>query len=136
MNRPLESCCRSLARTARFIGLRAKATAMPVPNSNVSVAAAPMAMGRKGSCPVSADHTPSYPLASARFAASAIPLGSNPIPPSIFMRRACFPFEQRSFVPRSSFLASLFLAAEVLLQFGGDLIPRGDLADAHGVALG
>ncbi len=59
MKRPLVSSCRSLARTARFIGLRAKATAIPVPNSSFSVAAAPMAMGRNGSWFVSADHTPS-----------------------------------------------------------------------------
>ena len=41
------------------MGFRANATAMPVPNSSFSVAAAPMAIGRKGSWLVSADHTPS-----------------------------------------------------------------------------
>ena len=41
------------------MGLRAKATAIPVPNSSVSVAAAPTAMGRNGSWFVSADQTPS-----------------------------------------------------------------------------
>ena len=59
MNRPLLSSCRSLARTASVMGLRAKATAIPVPNSSFSVAPAPTAMGRKGSWFVSADHTPS-----------------------------------------------------------------------------
>ena len=51
---------------------------MPVPNSSVSVAAAPMAMGRNGSWPVSAVHTPSYPLASALRAASAMPVRVEP----------------------------------------------------------
>jgi hypothetical protein len=76
----------SLASTARFIGLRAKATAMPVPNSSFSVAAAPMAMGRNGSCAVSADHTPSYPLASALRAASAIPSGRTRCPVDLHAR--------------------------------------------------
>ena len=49
MNRPLVSSWRSLATTASVIGLRAKATVIPVPNSSFSVAAAPMAMGRNGS---------------------------------------------------------------------------------------
>ena len=59
MKRPLVSSCRSLASTASVMGLRAKATAIPVPNSSFSVAAAPTAMGRKGSWFVSADQTPS-----------------------------------------------------------------------------
>ena len=59
MKRPLDRSCRSLARVARFMGFRAKATAMPVPNSSFSVAAAPRAMGKNGSCEVSDDHTPS-----------------------------------------------------------------------------
>ena len=59
MKRPLVSSCRSLASMASVMGLRANATAIPVPNSSFSVAAAPTAMGRNGSWLVSADHTPS-----------------------------------------------------------------------------
>src|ERR1700735_529043 len=128
MNRPLDSCWRALARTARFIGLRGKATAMAARNARVSVAAAPMAMGRNGSCPVSADHTPSYPVASARCAASAIPLGSKPIPPSIFMRSTVF--------PAPTTMHSLVLTAEEPLDIGGDLVAGGDGVDAHSIAFG
>src|ERR1019366_2088445 len=127
MKRPLVRCCRSLASTARFMGLRANATAIPVPNSSFSVAPAPMAIGRNGSCEVSAVHTPSYPLASACRAASAIPVGSNPMPPSIFTCPAPL---------RSSLLPSLLLAPQELLEFRRDLIPGGDLVDSHRIALG
>src|SRR5580698_7399202 len=134
MKRPLESSWRSLARTARFMGLRANATAMPVPNSSVSVAAAPMAMGRNGSWPVSADHTPSYPMASARLACSAIPLESNPMPPSIFT--SALPFPESVPVPAPAPAPLLILAPQELLQLGRDLVTRGHLVDTHGVAFG
>ena len=67
---------------ARVIGLRAKATAMPVPSWMRSVCSAARANGRKGSWSTSADHSPSYPTRSASSADSTTPLGSNPIPPS------------------------------------------------------
>ncbi len=49
MNRPLDSSCRSLATMARFMGLRAKATAMPVPSFSRSVCSAASTSGRNGS---------------------------------------------------------------------------------------
>src|SRR5580658_4296444 len=127
MKRPWDRSWRSLARTARFMGLRAKATAMPVPNSSVSVAAAPMAMGRNGSCAVSAAQTPSYPSASAWRAASAIPVASNRRPSSIFI------------APHPScrcHLSLLLFAPQELFELRRDLIAGGDPVDPHGVALG
>ena len=59
MKRPFERSWRSLASMARFMGLRANATAIPVPSSIRSVAVAATASGRKGSCAVSADQMPS-----------------------------------------------------------------------------
>ena len=59
MNRPLDRVWRSLATMARVIGLRAKATAMPVPSLIRSVCSAASASGRKGSWVVSADQIPS-----------------------------------------------------------------------------
>ena len=59
MNRPSDRVWRSLATMARFIGLRAKATAMPVPSSIRSVCSAASTSGRNGSWPVSADQSPS-----------------------------------------------------------------------------
>ena len=44
---------------ARFIGLRAKATAIPVPSLIRSVCSAARTSGRKGSWLVSADQMPS-----------------------------------------------------------------------------
>ena len=49
MKRPLEMVCRSLATVASVIGLRAKATAMPVPSWSRSVCSAARARGRNGS---------------------------------------------------------------------------------------
>ena len=57
--RPSDCTCRSQAVLARVIGLRAKATAMPVPSSSRSVASAARTWGRKGSWLVSALHAPS-----------------------------------------------------------------------------
>ena len=54
MNRPLEKVWRSLASTAVLMGLRAKATAIPVPSSIRSVCSAASRRGRNGSWPVSA----------------------------------------------------------------------------------
>ena len=59
MNRPFEKACRSFAVMAGVIGLRANATAMPVPSSTRSVASAASSSGRNGSWLVSAVHTPS-----------------------------------------------------------------------------
>ena len=59
MNRPCEYAWRSYATWARVIGLRAKATAMPVPSSRRSVAPAASSSGRNGSWLVSADQAPS-----------------------------------------------------------------------------
>ena len=59
MNRPFDISCRSLAVYARVIGVRANATAMPVPSSMRSVCSAASASGRNGSCPVSAVSSPS-----------------------------------------------------------------------------
>jgi hypothetical protein len=59
MNRPPEYSCRSLAIWARFIGLRANATAMPVPSCSDSVCSAASSSGKNGSWLVSAVHTPS-----------------------------------------------------------------------------
>ena len=46
-----------MASTAVLIGLRAKATAIPVPSSMRSVCSAASSRGRNGSCPVSAHHS-------------------------------------------------------------------------------
>ena len=78
MKRPLVSSCRSLATTASVMGLRAKATAIPVPNSSFSVAAGTDGDGQERVVEVSADHTPSYPLASALAACSAMPSRVEP----------------------------------------------------------
>ena len=130
MNRPLVSSWRSLATTASVIGLRAKATVMPVPKSSLSVAVAPTAMGRNGSWLVSADHTPSYPLASALAACSAMPVGSNPMPPSIFM--CGLPS-----VPSASDPCSLLLLTpQEALELRSDLVARGHGVDPHRVPLG
>ena len=59
MNRPSVAACRSHAMLARFIGLRAKATAMPVPSSTRFVCCEARSKGKNGSCDVSADHKPS-----------------------------------------------------------------------------
>ncbi|CAB4619259.1 unannotated protein [freshwater metagenome] len=61
----------SLAITAAFMGLRAKATAMPVIKSTLSVAAAPNVSGRNGSWEISTETTPSNPASSARHIAAA-----------------------------------------------------------------
>ena len=58
-NRPPESRCRSLAVTATLIGLRAKATAMPVNSSTRSVAWAASATGRNGSWAISGNRAAS-----------------------------------------------------------------------------
>src|SRR5436190_15664752 len=85
MNRPLENACRSLAVTAVVIGLRANATAMLVPSWMRSVACAASSKFRNGSWLVSADHTPSYPWASASRADAPLWARSNEMPPSTFM---------------------------------------------------
>jgi hypothetical protein len=59
MNRPADARWRSFAVYAVTIGVRANATAMPVPSSIRSVCSAAMAAGRKGSCAVSAVNNPS-----------------------------------------------------------------------------
>ena len=59
MNLPWDSVWRSLAIMARFIGLRAKATAMPVPSLIRSVCSAARTRGKKGSWVTSADQMPS-----------------------------------------------------------------------------
>ncbi len=59
MNRPCEAACRSHAVWARVMGLRAKATAMPVARSMRSVCCAASSSGKNGSWLVSADQTPS-----------------------------------------------------------------------------
>ena len=58
-NRPCDMVWRSLAVTASVIGLRAKATAIPVPTWSRSVCSAASARGRNGSWLVSADQMPS-----------------------------------------------------------------------------
>ncbi len=59
MKRPREVVWRSLATMARFMGLRAKATAIPVPSWIRSVCSAATIRGRNGSWLVSADQMPS-----------------------------------------------------------------------------
>ena len=59
MKRPPESACTSLACSATVIGLRAKATAIPVPISIRSVRSAASAQPRKGSICVSTANQPS-----------------------------------------------------------------------------
>ena len=59
MNRPSDAACRSHAIWARFIGLRAKATAIPVPSSTARVDCDASSSGKNGSCAVSAVHSPS-----------------------------------------------------------------------------
>ncbi len=49
MKRPLEKDCRSHARLASVIGLRAKATAIDVPSSISDVCSAASSSGRNGS---------------------------------------------------------------------------------------
>ena len=49
MNRPFEYACRSHARVASVIGLRAKATAIDVPSSSSVVCSAASSSGRNGS---------------------------------------------------------------------------------------
>src|SRR3954471_24071429 len=70
---------------ANVIGLRANATAMPVPSSSCSVCSAARASGRNGSWLVSPPHTPSYPASSASLALAAAWFRSPLIPPSTFM---------------------------------------------------
>src|ERR1022692_2380697 len=64
-----------------------------------------------------------------------MPLGSNPMPPSIFMSARSF-----SFAPLPLLLPLLrlllVLTAQELLQLGGDLVARGHFLHAHGIALG
>ena len=57
--RPWEYAWRSWPRFASVIGLRANATAMPVPSSSVSVCSAATRSGRNGSWFVSAVSAPS-----------------------------------------------------------------------------
>ena len=60
MKRPPESAWRSLAVLATLIGLRAKATAMPVPSSTRSVAlGGEQRAGRNGSWAISGNARPS-----------------------------------------------------------------------------
>src|SRR3954453_3384991 len=96
---------------ASVIGLRAKATAMPVPSSSRSVCSAAKASGRNGSWLGSAPHTPSYPASSASLALAAAWFRSPLIPPSTFMAAQ---------VSASSAAASF--APEELLQLGRDLV--------------
>ena len=56
MKRPCDAACRSHPICARFIGLRANATAMPVPSSTRSVVCEARSSGKNGSCAVSAVH--------------------------------------------------------------------------------
>ena len=58
MKRPLEYACRSHARLASVIGLRAKATAIDVPSSSSDVCSAASSSGRNGSWLVSAVQPP------------------------------------------------------------------------------
>ena len=83
--RPSESVWRSLAVAATVIGLRAKATAIPVPTWIRRVCSAARTRGRKGSWLTSADQIPSYPAASAASACPTTPAGSNPMVPSTSM---------------------------------------------------
>ena len=57
--RPFECRCRSFAVYAVSIGVRANATAMPVPSSMRFVCSAAITSGRNGSLPVSAVISPS-----------------------------------------------------------------------------
>jgi hypothetical protein len=59
MKRPFDAVWRSLAVTAVVIGLRAKATAMPVPSSTRAVSRDASRRGRNGSWLVSAVQRPS-----------------------------------------------------------------------------
>ena len=64
-NRPFDITLISWAATAMFIGFRAKATAMPVPSSSVSVRSAASTSGKNGSRLVSAVNARSKPSASS-----------------------------------------------------------------------
>ena len=59
VNRPLDATCRSLATTARVMGVRANAMATPVDTSSRSVACAASSSGKNGSWLVSAVTPPS-----------------------------------------------------------------------------
>ncbi len=84
MKRPLENDCRSHARPASVIGLRAKATAIDVPSSISDVCSAASSSGRNGSWFVSAVQAPEYPARSSSAACSPA-VSSPPMPPSTFM---------------------------------------------------
>ncbi len=58
MNRPCDAAWRSQAMLARVIGVRANATAMPVPSSTRSVACEARRSGKNGSWAVSAVQMP------------------------------------------------------------------------------
>ncbi len=87
-NRPSESAARSKAVWASATGLRANATAMPVPTRRRAVAESASPAPTNGSCSVSASHMASKPNDSA---SRAIPPtadgGGLPAARSTFMRR-------------------------------------------------
>jgi len=65
-NRPRPSSARSHAAWAVTIGLRGKATAIPVPTRGCSVAARAAALDRNGLCRVSVSQMASNPASAAR----------------------------------------------------------------------
>src|SRR5947199_1661485 len=66
MKRPVELACRSQQMLASIIGLRGKAIATPVPSWIRCVSRAATTRGKNGSWLVSALHSPSNPISSAR----------------------------------------------------------------------
>src|SRR3954470_24411731 len=102
---------------ASVIGLRAKATAIPVPSSSRPVCSAARASGRNGSWLVSAPHTPSYPASSASLALAAAWFRSPLIPPSTFMAAQV-----------SALSAAASFAPEELLELRRDLVTGRQLA--------
>src|SRR5437764_15115384 len=127
---------------ARFMGLRAKATAMPVPSSRCSVCSAASSSGRNGSCPVSADHAPSYPASSVSLADAPAVWRSTPTPPSTRMgaqpsrSATAADFVGRPPGPARESAPGLALAPQVALQLGRDLVARRQWPEIQRGALG
>src|SRR6516165_6025096 len=60
--------------------------------------------------------------------------GSNPMPPSIFIRTVLSSRHRAAAAPVTQ--SSLFFAPQEAFQLGGDLVTRRHFIHAHGVALG
>ncbi len=78
MKRPSENAWRSHPMLATSIGLRANATAMPVPSSIEEVLSAARMSGKNGSCEISALQAPPNPTSSRALAAAGAATRSGP----------------------------------------------------------